>query len=372
MDSEKVGIESIIANEQYQIPQEEKEHVLLPFIRKQVKNSMESSPALKKFYSSYNSKPEEIESLTDLAPIPVTMFKTFNLQTCSDEQIVRTLKSSATTTGIPSKIPIDKTTAMRQTRALVASLKSFLGTARRPFLVMDTSEVNDPSAASISARGAAVRGISSFSRKTVYVMDNIDGELHVNFERLQQFVEDYGDKEVLGFGFTYIIWTRFLQALKEKGMKLDIPNIKILHGGGWKKLISQAVTKEKFNKDVGALFNTDPHNVLDYYGMVEQLGVLFVDCSEGHKHIPDFADVIIRDIFTMEEAPVGVPGLIEILSTIATSYPSQGLLTEDVGEVIGIDDCPCGRKGKYFEFRARAEKAETRGCGDTFAERRGD
>ncbi|MFW9767191.1 MAG: acyl-protein synthetase [Candidatus Thorarchaeota archaeon] len=372
MGSEEVTIEEIIANDQYQVSQQEKEQVLLPLVKQQVRASMDSSPALRKFYESFNSTPEEITSLADVAPIPVTMFKTFNLQTCADDQIIRTLSSSATTTGIPSKIPIDKTTAMRQTRALVASLKSFLGTARRPFLVMDTAEVNDPSASSITARGAAIRGISSFARKTAYVMDNIDGELHVNFERLQAFADEYSDKDVLGFGFTYIIWTRFLQALKEKGIKLNIPNIKILHGGGWKKLTSQAVTKDIFNKEVGALFGTDPYNVLDYYGMVEQLGVLFVDCAEGHKHIPDFAELIIRDIYTMEEAPVGVPGLIEIMSTIATSYPSQALLTEDIGEIVGIDDCPCGRKGKYFEFRSRAERAETRGCGDTFAERRGD
>jgi phenylacetate-coenzyme A ligase PaaK-like adenylate-forming protein len=372
MGTEEMTIESIISNEQYQITQEEKERILLPFIKQQVANSIEASPALNKFYRSYNSTPSEIKNLEDVAPIPVTMFKSFNLQICPDDQIVRTLKSSATTTGIPSKIPIDKTTAMRQTRALVASVKSFLGTARRPFLVMDTSEVNDPTAESISARGAAIRGISSFARKTTYVMDNIDGELHVNFERLQSFVDEFGDSEVLGFGFTYIIWTRFLQALKEKNIKLDIPNIKILHGGGWKKLTSQAVTKEIFNKEVGNLFNTHPSNVLDYYGMVEQLGVLFVDCPEGHKHIPDFADVIIRDIYSMKETDIDAPGLIEILSTVATSYPSQALLTEDVGVVIGIDDCPCGRKGKYFEFRSRAEKAETRGCGDTFAERRGD
>ena len=270
MDSEEITIESIIANEQYKILQQKKEQLLLPFIKQQVRSSMEASLPLKKFYESFNSTPDEIESISDLAPIPVTMFKNFSLQTCPDDQIIRTLESSATTTGIPSRIPIDKTTAMRQTRALVASLKSFLGKARRPFLVMDTAEVNDPSAESITARGAAIRGISSFARKTVYVMDNIDGELHVNYDRLQAFVDEFGDKEILGFGFTYIIWTRFLKALKDEGMSLNIPNIKILHGGGWKKLTSQAVTKEIFNQEVGVLFNTEPHNILDYYGMVEQ------------------------------------------------------------------------------------------------------
>ena len=100
--------------------------------------------------------------------------------------------------------------------------------------------------------------------------------------------------------------------------------------------------------------------------------LIFLDCEEGFKHIPDFADVIIRDFYSMKENPVGKPGLIEILSLIPTSYPGQAIITEDVGVLAGIDDCPCGRKGKYFKFLSRVEKSETRGCGDTFAEKRGD
>jgi len=105
--------------------------------------------------------------------------------------------------------------------------------------------------------------------------------------------------------------------------------------------------------------------------MVEQVGVIFPDCEEGRKHVPDFAEVIIRNPLTMEEERDGDPGLIEIMSILPNSYPGEAILTEDQGRIIGIDDCSCGRKGKSFEFLSRVEKAELRGCGDTFAERRG-
>jgi phenylacetate-coenzyme A ligase PaaK-like adenylate-forming protein len=372
MDTEAITVDSLIANDQYQLAQPEKEKMLLPVFQEQVQHSMETNESMKRFYESFKSTPQNLQHITDIAPLPVTMFKSFDLRTCPQEDIVRTLNSSATTSGIPSKIPIDKITARRQTKALVATLKNFLGTSRRPFLVIDTASVNDPSEGTITARGAAIRGIANFARKTTYVMDDDKGELHLNMDRLNEFIEVNAGKEILAFGFTYIIWTRFLEALQEIDMKLDMPDIKILHGGGWKKLIAQAVTKDVFNRDVGALFNTDPSNVIDYYGMVEQLGVLFLDCEHGYKHVPDFADVVMRDIYTMEEVPVGTPGLIEVMSALGNSYPSQAVLTEDIGEVVGIDDCPCGRKGKYFVFRSRVEKAEVRGCGDTFAERRGD
>ena len=43
------------------------------------------------------------------------------------------------------------------------------------------------------------------------------------------------------------------------------------------------------------------------------------------------------------------------------------VLTEDEGVVLGEDDCPCGRKGKYFVVHGRMKNAEIRGCSDTYA-----
>ena len=43
------------------------------------------------------------------------------------------------------------------------------------------------------------------------------------------------------------------------------------------------------------------------------------------------------------------------------------MLTEDEGVIEGIDDCPCGRKGKYFRVLGRLKNAEIRGCSDTYA-----
>ena len=47
-----------------------------------------------------------------------------------------------------------------------------------------------------------------------------------------------------------------------------------------------------------------------------------------------------------------------------TSYPGHNILTEDIGEIIGEDDCKCGLKGKYFKIYGRAKEAEMRGCSD--------
>ena len=57
------------------------------------------------------------------------------------------------------------------------------------------------------------------------------------------------------------------------------------------------------------------------------------------------------------------------MSTIPESYPGHSLLTEDEGRILGIDDCPCGRKGKYFKIHGRLKNAEIRGCSDTYADK---
>ena len=98
--------------------------------------------------------------------------------------------------------------------------------------------------------------------------------------------------------------------------------------------------------------------------MVENVGVIYPDCAQGNKHVPNFAEVIIRDPLTLAPVKAGERGLIQVCSVLPTSFPGFLLLTEDMAEVIGYDDCPCGRKGTSFRFAGRAPKAEVRGCGN--------
>ena len=104
MDSAELTVESLISRDQFNLPQEEKERLILPLLKEQVIRSIKLNEHMNKFYASYNTTPDNIECITDITPLPVSMFKKFKIQTCADDEIVRTLNSSATTTGIPSKI----------------------------------------------------------------------------------------------------------------------------------------------------------------------------------------------------------------------------------------------------------------------------
>ena len=360
-------IEDLVMGEQFNIKQEKKEKLFLKIVLPQLEQN-KSNPNIKAMYDKLGVDIKGIKTLEQVPYIPVNMFKYYELRICKTEQVVRVLKSSATTTGTPSKIYIDKKTSIRQTQGLISTLASFLGGKRRPMLIVDCANSNKQGS-SITARGTAIRGVSTFASKTFYAMDSEKEELTLNIDRLKAFETKYKQQEILVYGFTYIVWSKFIKVLKQEGIKLDMPKLKLLHSGGWKKLISEKVEKKEFSDTVAQIFNTSAANVIDFYGMVEQAGVVFIDCEYGHKHVPDFAEIIIRDLQTLEEVKFGETGLIEVLSILGTSYPSQAILTEDIGEYIGIDNCPCGRHGKYFRFKSRVDKAEIRGCGDTFAER---
>ena len=157
---------------------------------------------------------------------------------------------------------------------------------------------------------------------------------------------------------------KFRELKKIHDINLKLPRLDgvVIHGGGWKKLTDEEVNNIQFKKSVYNVCGIK--NVINYYGMVEQTGSIFLECSEGYLHSSIFSDIIIRrndfSVCNFNEI-----GLVQLISLLPTSYPGHNIITEDIGEIIGIDDCKCGRLGKYFIIHGRAERADIRGCSDT-------
>ena len=91
-----------------------------------------------------------------------------------------------------------------------------------------------------------------------------------------------------------------------------------------------------------------------------------MECECGHLHGSSYSDVLIRNMEDFSCCKNGTEGVIQVLTPMAWSYPGHSVLTEDKGMIVGEDDCPCGRKGKYIKITGRIPKAEIRGCSDTF------
>jgi hypothetical protein len=169
---------------------------------------------------------------------------------------------------------------------------------------------------------------------------------------------------VLVYGFTYILWKYLVKPLIAEKVSLEMPKIHVLHSGGWKLLQEEAVDKKSFNDGVARVFGCSVDRVTDFYGMVENVGVIYPDCSEGNKHVPAFADVLVRNPLTLEQVSEGEQGIVQVCSVLPTSFPGNLLLTEDIAEIVSYDGCRCGRRGTCFRFVGRVPKAELRGCGN--------
>jgi hypothetical protein len=100
--------------------------------------------------------------------------------------------------------------------------------------------------------------------------------------------------------------------------------------------------------------------------MAEQTGSIYMECPFGHLHASIYSDIITRRARDFKVCSHGEKGIIQVLSPLALSYPGHSILTEDEGIILGEDDCPCGRKGKYFSVLGRIQQAEIRGCSDTY------
>lgn len=216
-----------------------------------------------------------------------------------------------------------------------------------------------------SARGAGILGFSIFGADKTYALND---DMQLDMEAVQAFLSHHEGQKIMLFGFTFMVWQHFyreLVKLKDVGTMFNFSNGILIHGGGWKKLISESVSQDEFRArltDVCGL--SDIH---DYYGMVEQTGCIYMECEYGHLHASIFSDVITRRGIDFKPCDYGETGIIQVVSTLPESYPGHSLLTEDEGVILGEDDCPCGRKGKYFKINGRLKNAEIRGCSDTYA-----
>lgn len=356
--------EEIINKPPYSLDAEEKEKLLTERLVELTRHHQKNCIMYKRMLEAVGADIDSVNSYKELPFLPVRLFKEVELKSATSEEIVKTMTSSGTSGQAVSRIYLDRVTSSNQQKTLVKIVSEFTGSSRMPMLIIDCPDVVK-NRAMFSARGAGILGFSIFGSKKMYALDN---DMKLDVEGIKEFLEKFGDQKILLFGFTFMIWQHFykeLLRLREEGISFDLSNGILIHGGGWKKLISEAVSHDEFHKRLQNVCGLS--DIHDYYGMVEQTGCIYMECECGHLHASIFSDVIVRRPVDFSEADIGESGILQVVSTIPESYPGHSLLTEDEGIILGQDDCPCGRKGKYFKIIGRLKNAEIRGCSDTYA-----
>jgi hypothetical protein len=352
--------ETLLALPPYGLPRQEKHAFLTAELTALTRLHAAGCPEYARMLAASGVVPDGVTAYEQLPPLPVRLFKEFSLQSVPNEALYRTVTSSGTTGQQVSRIYLDRETSALQSRVLARIMENTLGGSRLPMIIVDSPAVVKDRAM-FSARGAGILGFSLFGRDTVYALD---ADMQLDLPTLRTFLAKHEGETIFLFGFTFIVWQYFYCELKRLGETLPLAKGVLVHGGGWKKLADEAVSPAHFRAALCEVCGLT--RVLNYYGMAEQTGSIYMDCECGRLHAPAWSDVVIRRPQDFSVAEMGEKGLIEVVSVLPRSYPGHVLLTEDEGRILGEDDCPCGRLGKTFEVLGRVKHAEARGCSDTY------
>jgi hypothetical protein len=347
------------AHAPFALPQAEKAPRLLAELNALTRRHRAACPPYARVLAAHGVPAGDAAALADVPYLPVGLFKRHDLVSVPPAEVFRTLTSSGTTGQSPSRIALDRETAQRQAAALAHVMGDVLGPRRLPMLVVDTPAVVRDRRL-MSARGAGVMGMMALGRDHVFALDDA---MRLDLAAVRAFLAKHGGAPFFVFGFTFMVWRDFLPAARAAG--LDLAHGVLVHGGGWKKLAEEAVDNAAFKRALAE--GVGLRRVHSFYGMVEQVGSVFLEGEDGFLYPPYYADVIVRDPATWREAAPGAVGVIEVLSALPGSYPGHALLTEDLGIVHGTDDGACGRLGKRLTVIGRVPRAELRGCSDTRA-----
>jgi len=360
-------LDKILETTPYSLDKEEKHKMLDEYLVELTKFHHENCGEYRKMLDAGGININDIQHYEDIPFLPVSLFKDLTLKSIKDDDVIKTMTSSGTTGQKVSKIYLDRETSANQTKTLAKIVSSLLGNKRVPMIILDSSNViKDRNM--FSARGAGILGFSYFGSKRIYALDD---NMELDVDGLKSFLEEHKDETIFMFGFTFMIWQHFYKKLLESDYRPDLSKAVLIHGGGWKKLVSESVSAMQFKQCLNDVCGINVVNIHDYYGMVEQTGTIYIECECGHLHAPAYSDVIVRNPKDFTIAENGEAGVIEVVSVLPKSYPGHVLLTEDEGVILGEDDCPCGRKGKYFRVNGRIRNAEIRGCSDTYASKFG-
>lgn len=303
----------------------------------------------------------QAKSLDEIPFVPIRIFKELEMKSIPDTEVFKIMMSSGTSGQMQSKIYLNKENAILQQKVLLRLLGDFVGSKRLPILVIDSrATINDRRL--FTTRGATIMGLDFMAKHMVFALND---DMTLDVDVLADFVNTYGDNKFLVFGFTFMIWQHLFDEIRRKNLKIDLSNGYLLTAGGWKKLKNVAVSNEDFKK-LGKNICGIRHYV-DHYGMAEQTGCIYVECEYGHLHASIYSDIIVRRYKDFSPCEYGERGFVQVLSSLPRSYPGHSILTEDEGIILGEDDCPCGRKGKYIQVLGRMKYAEIRGCSDTYA-----
>ena len=255
-------------------------------------------------------------------------------------------------------IALDTRSSKLQSESSTKILTDFVGNKKRILLIIDSAR-SLRHRGEVSARIAAAMSIKPLSTDIRFLLDKPDDPNSMKWDTLKEVLDK--DDDFIVYGFSWILWLAWQTEQMPSSVKsaLKDKRFHFVHSGGWKKMEESKIDRERFESSlIGTVHPSS--KVVDFYGLVEQVGVIYPLCKFGFRHVPVWADVLVRDTYTLASLEEET-GQLQFMNTLAYGAPYHSVLTEDQGRIIR-GECTCGRQGKRWQMMGRMPKAEIRGC----------
>lgn len=354
-------VDQLLILQPFSLKRKDKDRLLLPALLESVDLHRQRSPA----YRTWVARTGEPCRLEDIAYVPGNAFKQVDLATVPDTDIVDIRNSSSTTSGVPSVVKRDRLTLERYKRSRNAVLNHFCGKGAGGFQI---GVIQDPCihpnprlSANLVVQVIAERTAPG---ATVFVIEDVDGEARLDFDAFLRHVQKHQEQLSLIFCHTAYLYLLLITELKRRNLHLQLSKTTLLYGWGWKKFSAQAVSNDVFRHEVEEYLGIPAPAILDMYGFAES-NSLYLECSAGLRHVPEWDEVLVRNPETLALVADGYPGLIQFLSAIPHSYAGNSVLTDDIGVKSPSDLCACGRRGSTFRILRRATGPEVTALSQT-------
>ena len=317
-------------------------------LKKITKHHQNNSKKYKKYLNFLKRKNRDL-NVIDLF-LTTDAFKNDMISSISEKNILKKVQSSGTSSQLKSKIILDKQNSFNQRIVLGKIISTILGNSRLPMIILESKKLFFRKDKDINAKIAAINGFSNFGKDHFFLLNN---DKEIDIKGLKKFVSKYKYKKIFIFGFTFDVYNFLVKTLEKKLIKdylkilfcymvVDGKNLRIKK---FQILYLKIFEKLKIKK------------IYNYYGMIEQAGSIFLECSKcNNLRNSIFSDIFVRNKnLKLEEK--NKKGIIQILSLLPLSYPGHNLLTSDEGMII---DCSCN--AKCFKILGRVKDSEIRGC----------
>lgn len=300
----------------------------------------------------------ESDSVEDLPYLHVGVFKHHLFRTEHPELEHQRVLFSSATSNVASKISLDARSSALQTQSAVKIFEQILGSRRRPLLVLDSAR-SLRQRGEVSARVAAAMSLRPLASEIQFLLADPQEAGSLDWDVVLKICGQH--EQFIVYGFTWILWTAWGGATVPGAVRdaLAGKHVHFVHSGGWKKLEHLRIDREQFDAALLDGLAADSA-VLDFYGLVEQVGITFPLCAHGFRHVPRWSDVLVRDPWSLA-CLGGEVGQLQLMNPLAFGAPYHNVLTEDLGRLID-GECPCGWAGRRFELVGRVPQAEIRGC----------